>query len=252
MDLNQRDRDAFWQDVVAAFLNDRLALWFPASADQFDWARGYEALSQAVLRVDADDPSCATNARDWVAVACSKFPRSTSPDWSSSTLHCRRRQIASRGSRSPTARRSRRARDAEARLERKKPLIVGLADAGFSLADAQRIVGFYDWLLPLPRPLAQRLITEIHELSEGKQMPYVTSFEEYGRERGLEQGQVAGYRGAIGFILRERFAMAAEPLIADVNRIDSVETLKRLVSRLLRVATADQARQALAEVRATV
>ena len=55
--------------------------------------------------------------------------------------------------------------------------------------DKQRII---DWLMRLPAELEQRLLREVYTLERNVTMPYVTSAERFGIEKGLQQGLQQG------------------------------------------------------------
>ena len=57
--------------------------------------------------------------------------------------------------------------------------------------DRQKIIGLYgfiDWVLQLPKPEASAFWHDLREIEEEKGMPYVTSVERIGIEKGLQQG----------------------------------------------------------------
>ena len=60
--------------------------------------------------------------------------------------------------------------------------------------DKKRIIDLFsviDWLMRLPTELEQRLLQEVYTLEWNVTMPYVTSAERFGIERGLQQGEAA-------------------------------------------------------------
>ncbi|MBF0263223.1 MAG: DUF4351 domain-containing protein [Magnetococcales bacterium] len=72
----------------------------------------------------------------------------------------------------------------EERFQSKRSLIRRLHEQGF---DRQRVIDlfrFIDWVMRLPKHLDDQLIQEILEFEESQKMPYITSAERYGEERG--------------------------------------------------------------------
>ena len=61
--------------------------------------------------------------------------------------------------------------------------------------DKQRIIDLFsviDWLMRLPTELEKRLMDEVYTLERNVTMPYVTSAERFGIEKGLQQGLQQG------------------------------------------------------------
>jgi hypothetical protein len=48
---------------------------------------------------------------------------------------------------------------------------------------------FIDWVLNLPESLKREFWQELRTFEEERRMPYITSVEEIGFERGIEQGE---------------------------------------------------------------
>ncbi|MGH9853176.1 MAG: hypothetical protein ACREBD_25335, partial [Blastocatellia bacterium] len=53
--------------------------------------------------------------------------------------------------------------------------------------------------------MAQKLEDEIDEITEGKRMPYVTSWERRGEKRGKKIGEKQGLLDAITLLLKRKF-----------------------------------------------
>lgn len=51
---------------------------------------------------------------------------------------------------------------------------------------------FIDWLMRLPEDLEQRCFQELLEFEEAQRMPYITTAERIGIEKGLQQGREEG------------------------------------------------------------
>ena len=63
---------------------------------------------------------------------------------------------------------------------------------GFSKKDVLNLYRFIDWVIDLPRNLEQDFLTEIEAFEGAKKMPYITSAERIGIEKGREQGLTQG------------------------------------------------------------
>lgn len=145
------------------------------------------------------------------------------------------------------------ARNDEARLAAKVELTLGLLDAGYGEADAQRLCQFFDWLLRLPEPLTERFIETIQDQEGARPMKIVTSVERIGHriglEQGLEQGVARGLAPArredIARIRRRRFANDAELLVQSLDQVTSLQALVQLFDVALDGPNRTAVRQAI-------
>lgn len=60
---------------------------------------------------------------------------------------------------------------------------------------------------------------EIEQLEEDKGMPYITSVERLGHQRGLKQGRLQTSREAVIEVLETRFGTVPESIIENVNKL---------------------------------
>jgi hypothetical protein len=66
-------------------------------------------------------------------------------------------------------------------------LIRGLHESGYNKTDVLNIFNFVDWVLGLPKPLETEFWRELQAYEEGRKVPYITSVERIGYERGIEE-----------------------------------------------------------------
>jgi hypothetical protein len=83
-------------------------------------------------------------------------------------------------------------RDGAERKQWKLRLMRGLYERGCTRAEIMTLFRFIDWLLVLPAALEQEFWDELHQFEEEKRMPYVTSVERLGMQKGFEQGLQQG------------------------------------------------------------
>ena len=83
-------------------------------------------------------------------------------------------------------------RDANDRKEWKLSLIRRLYEAGYSRRDVLHLFKFIDWVMILPEGVKQSFWLELKALEEERKVPYITSVEEIGFERGIQQGRQEG------------------------------------------------------------
>ena len=97
-----------------------------------------------------------------------------------------------------------------------------------------------DWLMTLPPELEKQLWTSISELERNMKMPYVTSVERIGIERGIEQGIEQGIgRGEMILLrrmLRKRFGELPSAIEIRLNQA-SIADLELWGDRILEATT---------------
>ncbi len=86
-------------------------------------------------------------------------------------------------------------RDVRRRLEWKLILTKMLYDRGYGERDVIDLFRFLDWLIFLPADLQREYRDEIERFEEERKMPYVTTIEQMGIEKGLQQASE-------GFVIR--------------------------------------------------
>ncbi|WP_028325303.1 hypothetical protein [Desulfatirhabdium butyrativorans] len=74
------------------------------------------------------------------------------------------------------------------RLEWKLSLVKGLYHRGYDRQDIIRLFHFIDWMMTLPRELEVQFSESLARTEEGLNMPYVTSIERIGIEKGRLMG----------------------------------------------------------------
>ncbi len=74
----------------------------------------------------------------------------------------------------------------------KLTLVKRLYDLGYSRSEILNLFKFIDWIMILPKGLEQAFWQELKTLEEERTMPYITSVERIGFERGLQEGLQEG------------------------------------------------------------
>jgi hypothetical protein len=96
-------------------------------------------------------------------------------------------------------------RDPEGRLQWKLRLVRRLYERGYARQDVLELFRFIDWVLALPAGLQARFQTELVQLEGERQMPYITSIERMGIEKGRQQGIQQGEVIVLKRLLTRRF-----------------------------------------------
>jgi len=130
--------------------------------------------------------------------------------------------------------------DAEGRLEGKLRLVKGLYERGWGREDILELFRFIDWMMALPEGLERRFERELIRYEEEKKMPYVTSIERSGIEKGLQQGLLQDAREAVIDILETRFAQVSSALVAAIHQIDDPAILRGLRKKAVTVGSLEE------------
>ncbi|NEO27688.1 MAG: transposase, partial [Kamptonema sp. SIO4C4] len=139
------------------------------------------------------------------------------------------------------------------RYQEKLRLIKNLYQRGYERQDILELFRLIDWMMTLPASLEENLTTEIYRYEEERKMPYVTSVErigmEKGRQAGLQEGRQAGlqegrqagrYEGIredILEVLEVRFETVPEALVETVNGIQDDSLLRTLHRQAILVSS---------------
>jgi predicted transposase/invertase (TIGR01784 family) len=78
------------------------------------------------------------------------------------------------------------------RLQRKEwkfRLMRQLYEAGYERQDILNLYRFIDWLMRLPTDLEYQFKEQLDQYEQERQMPYITSIEKMGIEKGREEGR---------------------------------------------------------------
>lgn len=128
--------------------------------------------------------------------------------------------------------RAKTSRDARERSLWKFRLVKLLYERGYRREVVLELFRVIDWMMRLPDELERRFLEAVYELEEAKKMPYVTSAERFGIEKGLQQGLQQGLAAERQLLLRQirrRFgAGCAEVAAGMLERIEDTERLAEI------------------------
>ena len=102
---------------------------------------------------------------------------------------------------------------------------------GSNMLTCSPLYRLIDWLLRLPDELEARFRQQVHEYEQKQNMPYVTSIEQYGMEKGRAEGQLINCRENILDLLAARFGSA--PLAIRERLEEETDLARRRGSRRL-------------------
>jgi hypothetical protein len=126
--------------------------------------------------------------------------------------------------------------DLEARRHGKIQLVRNLYDRGWDAERVRQLFRFIDWLLELPPALGQLFKEDLNRLEEERRVPYITSIERMGYERGLEEGQRKGLEEgqrkillpALELALRLKFGLSGKKLFEEIRPFTDLVLLQAI------------------------
>ena len=139
--------------------------------------------------------------------------------------------------------RAKASRDVETRKAWKFRLIRLMYDRGYARQTVLELFRVIDWMIQLPPRAEAAFLQDVYAFEETKRMPYVTSAERAGIEKGLEQGKQIGYRDGeadlLLWLIEKKFgAAAAGNMRQRIEAADS-DTLRLWSERILTADSLD-------------
>lgn len=131
--------------------------------------------------------------------------------------------------------------DRARRKQWKLDLTRRLYEQGYNRQDVINLFAFIDWMMTLPQELEQDFWQEFREYQEEKRMPYITSVERIGIQKGRAEGRVEGMREgllkAIELGLRLKFGSEGLSLLPEISLIANLEELNSIIAGIETVNT---------------
>ena len=90
--------------------------------------------------------------------------------------------------------------------------------------------------------LEQQFWQEVIQLEEDRRMPYITSVERIGIQKGRVQGMREGLLKGIELGLRLKFGSEGSRILPEISELQDVNLLEAIVSGLETVSTLDELR----------
>jgi predicted transposase YdaD len=128
----------------------------------------------------------------------------------------------------------------------KMRLVRQIYESGYNEEQVVNLFKFLDWVLALPKSLDDEFWTELKAYEEERQMPYITSVERIGYERGQKEGRAEGRveerRSLISFLLQQKIGAVPQALNDRLSPL-SPDQLEELAIALLNFNTAEDLNQ---------
>jgi hypothetical protein len=131
-------------------------------------------------------------------------------------------------------------RDGAGRYEGKLRIAKSLYRKGYSRQDILELFRLIDWMINLPKAAEAQFLREIQRFEEEEQMPYVTSFERLGHERGVAEGILQQRREDVIEVLEVRFGEVPSEITQKIDGIEDPEVLKTLHREAIAIGSMEQ------------
>ncbi len=114
-------------------------------------------------------------------------------------------------------------RNATDRKEWKLRLIRTLYEKGYSRDDVLNLFKFIDWSMMLPEGLKQAFWEELRTYEQERHMPYITSVEQIGFDRGIQEGRQEGrqegQRALVLLLLSQKLGPLPDEIAAKITAL---------------------------------
>ncbi|MGI0493963.1 DUF4351 domain-containing protein [Alkalinema pantanalense CENA528] len=129
-------------------------------------------------------------------------------------------------------------RNKASRKDWKLRLIRSLCESGYNKTDVLNLFNFIDWILGLPKALEIEFWRELQAYEEERKVPYISSVERIGYDRGLHEGEEKGQRSLILRLLSRKVGVIDEHTLDRINAL-SIDQLESLGEALLDFGSID-------------
>jgi Domain of unknown function (DUF4351) len=129
-------------------------------------------------------------------------------------------------------------RDKPSRKLWKMRLVRQVYEAGYNEEQVVNLFKFLDWVLSLPKNLEDEFWTELKAYEEERKMPYITSVERIGYERGRKEGRGEERRSVVARLLEQKIGQVPTVLSDRVSNL-SLDQLDVLMLDLLNFNSID-------------
>ena len=121
--------------------------------------------------------------------------------------------------------------DPQARAEWRFRFVRRLYEGGFVREHVIEMMRFLDWMMVLPEDFQPEFNARVGELDKETNVEYVTTWERNGIKIGIKTGALQSTREGILNVLDARLGVVSPSLAAELDGIDDLDTLTRLLRR---------------------
>jgi hypothetical protein len=130
--------------------------------------------------------------------------------------------------------------EGEERKAAKFRLVRLMYDRGYSRSDILELFRIIDWMIRLPDDLEREFLAAVYEIEETTNMPYITSAERFGIEKGKLEGKLEGQAAILLRQIDRKYGPQA--LAAYRERVEQADaqSLLQWAERVLTAETVDE------------
>lgn len=114
-----------------------------------------------------------------------------------------------------------------------------LYEKGYHREDIINLFQFIDWVMKLPEELENSFWQEVTQYEEEKKMPYVTSVERRGIQKGIREGLLEG----IETVLELKFGGEGLTILPEISQIQDVDILRAVLTSIKTANTLEELRR---------
>ncbi|MEK7727730.1 MAG: hypothetical protein AAB354_04910 [candidate division KSB1 bacterium] len=126
----------------------------------------------------------------------------------------------------------------------KKTFLLALYHLGLSREAVRTLYKFVDWIMRLPKEMNEALYYELKTIEENKAMPYITTAERIGMEKGMEKGM----KTVITKMLKTKFGEDGRSLAERAALMQGLSTLEELSEKILLAQSISEAESFFHEI----
>jgi hypothetical protein len=131
------------------------------------------------------------------------------------------------------------AKDHYRRLNEKLILIKQLYRKGFSKQNIINLFHFIDWIMSLPKAEELLFWDELSVMEKEEKMPYITSVERIGFDRGIQEGVLQGQFLIIANLIAKKFHSQPEHELQNLKKLNA-DALLELGEKLFEFHSVEQ------------
>ena len=124
-------------------------------------------------------------------------------------------------------------------------LMKGLFQRGLGQEEIRQLLRLIDWMIQLPKELEVQLKDEMARFEEEQQMPYVTSFERAGIEKGREEGRLLELVDCIRDDLEWKFGAVGKKLLPKIKALEDLKRLRTLRRAITSAESVEEVKELL-------
>ena len=141
--------------------------------------------------------------------------------------------------------------DDSKRFRWKRQFVLRLYDLGLAQETIYNLYQFIEWIMALPEPLEEKLLTELVKIEEKEKMGYITyaerKWKKEGKREGKIEGKIEGLQKAVESVLEVKFGSVEADILSALSQIKSVDKLESLLHQAKLTKSQEDLKKILSE-----